>query len=75
MADKFDKFRETMGAEKVDAILSIFGMGPSYVPKEPKKHVCPKCGKQNAFYREEHPDTDMNEMVLYCPDCKHSEET
>lgn len=38
---------------------------------ERKTFECKKCGNHNAYYREEHPDTDMNEIVLYCPDCKY----
>jgi len=39
-----------------------------------KNIICPKCKKMQAFYREEHPDTDMNEIVLYCPDCGEVDE-
>ena len=39
---------------------------------KPKTEECPTCHGKNAYIREEHPDTDMNEMVLYCPDCKKS---
>jgi len=34
-----------------------------------KTFQCPKCKKDGAYFREEHPDTDMNEIVKYCPDC------
>ena len=37
----------------------------------PKKFECPACKKKEAVYVEEHPDTDMNEMVLKCP-CGYS---
>lgn len=70
MSDLFDKARREMGSERVDEFLAKFGLGPKYVPTESKKFKCPKCGKLNAEYREIHPDTDMNEMVLFCPDCK-----
>ena len=63
-------FKEHLLTEDVDDFLAKFGLGPKYVPKETKKHECPKCKKKIAYYREEHPDTDMNEMVLFCPDCK-----
>jgi len=33
---------------------------------------CPRCHKRNAIIKEEHPDTDMNEIVLQCPDCGYS---
>ena len=74
MPDRFDGDREALGVEKVDTFLSKFGLGPKYVPVEPKKHDCPKCGKGNAFYKEIHPDTSMNDIVLYCPDCKFLDE-
>jgi len=31
--------------------------------------VCPECKEFNATYEEIHPDTDINEVVLVCPDC------
>jgi len=70
IADKFDAYRKEFGKDRVDEFLAKFGLGPKYVSKEPKKHQCPKCGKKNAIYVEAHPDTDMNEIVLKCPDCK-----
>lgn len=73
MPDVFDKYRKEFGAEKVDNFLANFGLGPKYVPKEPKKHKCPKCGQESAIYKEIHPDTDMNEMVLFCKDCGYEE--
>jgi len=48
------------------------GLGPKYKPEPRKTHTCLECGKGNAYYREEHPDTDMNEIVLFCPDCRKS---
>jgi Zn finger protein HypA/HybF involved in hydrogenase expression len=44
------------------------------LPIERKTCECDNCHKNNAYVREEHPDTDMNEMVVYCPDCKHTKE-
>jgi len=49
--------------------LAKFGVGPKYKAPEPVKRKCPKCNKENAVVRESHADTDMNEMVLECPDC------
>ena len=69
MPDKWERFRQEMGAEKVDNFLASFGLGPKYVPKEPTKHDCPKCGGHRAYYKEVHPDTDMNDVVLFCPEC------
>jgi DNA-directed RNA polymerase subunit RPC12/RpoP len=74
MSDQFEKYRETMGKDVVDDFLAKFGLGPKYIPKEPKKYTCPNCKKTNAIVEEEHPDTDMNEMVLSCPDCGFSGE-
>lgn len=31
---------------------------------------CDKCGGTNIYWREEHPDTGMDEMVMVCRDCK-----
>ena len=69
MQDKFDKARQELGTENVDNFLAKFGLGPKYIPTEPKGFTCPKCGGGNAFYKEIHPDTSMNDIVLYCPDC------
>jgi len=67
--DKFDEFRGIWGQDRVDTFLAAFGLGPKYVPKKPRTHACPKCGKKNATFKEVHPDTDMNDVVLSCPDC------
>lgn len=69
MPDKWERFRKEMGAERVDNFLAAFGLGPKYVPKEPRRHTCPRCGGANAYHKEVHPDTDMNDIVLFCPDC------
>lgn len=67
--DKFDDARKAFGSDKIDDLLAKFGMGPKYVPSKPKKYKCPECGDGNAVYKEIHPDTDMNDVVLSCPDC------
>jgi hypothetical protein len=54
--------------EKLD-IINKLGLGPKYIPKTPKKYTCPNCHKSNATFKELHPDTDMNEIILKCPDC------
>jgi phage FluMu protein Com len=74
MSDKFDESRKALGTECVDNFLAKFGMGPKYVPKKPQTCECPRCKRQNAFIKEIHPDTDINAIVLYCPDCKYEEE-
>lgn len=38
----------------------------------PPARKCPKCGSENATIHEDHPDTDMNEMVGKCPDCGYT---
>jgi len=45
----------------------MFGLG-KYRP-EPSYHDCPKCGNPKCRHKEIHPDTDINEIVEYCPDC------
>jgi len=50
-----------------DYLQKMFGLG-KYKP-ETKYHKCKKCGKNLAYWREDHPDTDMNEMVEYCKKC------
>jgi predicted kinase len=51
---------------------SSFGVGPKYVPKPRKTHECPECREHHAYWKEVHADCTggMNEVVLYCPDCK-----
>jgi len=34
------------------------------------KDICEKCGGVNTYWREEHPDTGMDEMVKVCRDCE-----
>jgi len=70
--DEFNKFRSSMGADRVDEFLSKFGLGTKHEAVKPKTHQCPECNNTNAIYKEEHADTDMNEMVLSCPDCGNS---
>lgn len=70
MSDKFDKLRESLGTDKVDTFLAAFGLGPKYKPTPTPMQYCPKCGGMNAYHKEVHQDTDINEIVLFCPDCK-----
>jgi len=70
--DLVEEAHELLGEEKGNAFLSKFGMGPAYEPQERKKVICPQCHKFNAYYREDHPDTDMNEINLHCPDCGYT---
>jgi len=67
--DGFDEFRKEIGEKKVNEFLAKFGLGPDYKPSKPKMYECPQCKKHQAQYKEMHADTDMNEMVLECPDC------
>lgn len=73
-SDKFDPWRKEIGADRVDNFLASLGMGPKYVPREPVKHVCEKCGKKEVIHREIHADTDMNGMELLCKSCGYSKE-
>lgn len=66
--DKFDKFRNDLGDKTVDAIVEKFSLNPDF-KYERKRRACPQCGKTNACFKEIHPDTDMNDVVLCCPDC------
>jgi len=34
------------------------------------KDLCKKCNGANTYWREDHPDTGMDEMVLACRDCE-----
>ena len=56
--------------DRLDTFAATLGMGPKYKPVKTKKHVCPNCANANAYYKEIHPDTGMDEIGLYCPDCK-----
>ncbi len=75
-----DDFAEAIDIEIEEdyGILNEFaatlGLGPLYVSTGPKHVDCPECGRPNAYYREIHPDTSINEIVLYCPDCKYTSE-
>ena len=75
--DGFKDIRAELGSEDVeilDNFLAAFGMGPNYIKKESKKYNCSKCNGKNAVYKEFHADTDMNEILLDCPDCGHTED-
>jgi len=43
---------------------------PARASKKPIIPPCPHCGGTRCFYKEIHPDTGMDEIVLYCPDCR-----
>jgi hypothetical protein len=79
--EKFNKFcDDTFGFGKerdvVDDFSAKFGLGRKYIPKEPTYYDCPihSCGGKKCYYKEIHPDTDMDEIVLYCPDCGYESE-
>jgi len=67
--NRLDVARQALGTDVVDDFLAKFGMGPKYVPTERKTYTCPKCRGHRAYYEELHADTDMDEILLYCPDC------
>jgi predicted nucleic acid-binding Zn ribbon protein len=52
----------------VSKFLRAMGFNDDMTPikHERKMYDCPQCGKKEAYYVEEHPDTDMNEIVLKC---------
>lgn len=53
------------------SFLKALGMNPdgTLVPRERKTFECPECHEANAYWKEIHADTGMDEMVLRCPDC------
>lgn len=69
---------DTKWSDLSDEVLKLiadkFAVGPRYKRTKPKTHICENCGKDAAYYRENHADTGMDETVLYCPECKHSKE-
>lgn len=79
LSNKVSVVREALDFSKMSEpdldFCAKHGLGPKYVPKEPKKHKCPKCEGENAYFKEIHPDTDMNDVVLFCPDCKFLDES
>lgn len=66
--------RDALGA--FDKLYKILGFNSDGSPMkfERKTYKCNSCGSNKAYHREMHPDTDMNYMELYCPDCKHRKE-
>ena len=60
--------------ERLDTFAACLGFGPKYIPTPTPKYECPRCHKTNAYYKEIHPDTDINEIVLHCPECKYEGE-
>lgn len=79
---KFEEFYKLKESNQIEHILRVFGVGMNAKGKifaktsktSSKTHRCPECGKSNCVVHEEHPDTDMNEMILKCPDCGYSKE-
>jgi len=67
-----EEAHKLMGEKKGNAFLSKFGLGPSYKPQKRKAVLCPSCHKMTAYYREDHPDTDMNEINMYCDACGYN---
>jgi len=76
MYDRFDIFRDEMGAEIVDNFLAKFGLGPDYKPAPITTQVCLSCLEDGAYLREFGTECDggQNIMALYCPNCKFTEE-
>jgi HK97 family phage prohead protease len=71
--DRKDIDYSTYTDAELDFAASL-GLGPRAELKPSKKYKCPKCGKANAYYREIHPDTSKNAIVLCCPDCGFRDE-
>jgi hypothetical protein len=66
--DKDDK-------DRMDTFAACLGFGPKYTPTPTPTRECSSCRQKNAYVKEIHPDTDMNEMVIFCPDCNHEQST
>lgn len=52
-------------------LFEALGINPDGTLQEIERmtYVCPACKGPNAYYKEIHPDTSMNDIVLHCPDC------
>ena len=77
LTQRFHESNEDIGIEKFkNHLRKILGFDENDKPITIKRKTynCKKCGKNNAYYKEEHPDTDMNEIVFHCPDCGYEEE-
>ena len=61
-------------ADRIDTFAATLGFGPKYKPTPPRTYTCPSCKKTNAYCKEIHPDTGMDEIVSYCPDCRKTVE-
>ena len=59
-------------ADRIDTFAASLGFGPKYKPSPRRTYKCPNCKKTNAYYKEIHPDTGMDEIVLFCPDCRET---
>jgi len=70
MPDSFARFRKTLGSKVVDEIIAKFDIDPN----DKKTHICPQCGSKKAYHKEIHPDTNVNDMVLFCPECNFLDE-
>ena len=70
MPDRFEDFRKKLGNNVVDAIIAKFNL----TPNDKKVYICPQCGSNKAYHKEIHPDTEMNDIVLFCPECNFLDE-
>ena len=69
LEEQWDSIVKKLEDSSQNDFLACFGLGPKYTRKKNHKEICHACNGHNAYYKEEHPDTDMNTVVLYCPDC------
>ena len=59
--------------ENIVNFAATLGLGPKYKPQSVMTtYECPNCKGHQAYYKEEGSDCDaeQNEMVLYCPECR-----
>lgn len=74
-----DSLQALTGAKTLNSyhIKALKQLGFSFKQKGMSEKIltateqCHKCKGTNAYVRGMSPDTDMNEMVIYCPDCKN----
>ena len=73
LADSLDQKGLIKEANTIDETLfkehfeRILGLG-KYKP-ETKYYTCSRCGSNKVFTRELHPDTGMDEIAKWCPNC------
>jgi len=70
--EKEIKERKRPKIASLSSFLKMIAEIMNYKEKR-KASTCNQCGCLDAYVKEIHPDTDMNEIVKYCPKCKYEE--